>query len=132
MSARKAQCPVCTCFLTPNTPSLFQSNDLCSLTSCLGKTQNQPSLCLQLQSLAARVLPISISDDKSPAPQVAVALAQRLEEHGIGLESAFAALNVGGQPAGVKPDELRSSLENVFAIHCPEEVRTALLKVDWN
>jgi exonuclease VII small subunit len=52
-----------------------------------------------------------------------MALARRLEEHGVGLESAFAALNSGGQPAGVTPAELQAALARVFQIHCPEDVR---------
>ena len=53
-----------------------------------------PRLGPKMAALAASARPVEITGDETPAPELAKALAQRLEEYGIGLESAFQVCHV--------------------------------------
>lgn len=62
---------------------------------------------------------IELKEDTA-APALAMCISHRLEEYGIGLQSAFAALV--GSATGVGPSELQAALSTVFNIGCPEEL----------
>ena len=75
-----------------------------------------PPLGRRLASLAATASLLGLGGDDTPAPELAKAMVRRLEDFGVGLESAFNALNVGGASSGVDTPTLIDQLHRVFRI----------------